>query len=60
MIRTLEGCHRFSDTLSGCGSIFDCCPATALTRNSALQCARLERGTCAPRCVGGQVRYLKG
>jgi hypothetical protein len=28
---TLEGCHRFSDTLSGCGIIFDCCPVVFAT-----------------------------
>jgi len=30
-IRTPEGCHRFSDTRSGCAIIFDCGPVVCAT-----------------------------
>jgi hypothetical protein len=31
MVRTPEGCHRFSDTRSGCVIILDCCPVVCAT-----------------------------
>jgi len=30
-VRTPEACHRFSDTRSGCGIIFDCGPVVCAT-----------------------------
>jgi hypothetical protein len=31
MVRTPKGCHLFSDTRSGCGTILDCGPVVCAT-----------------------------